>query len=173
MTINIKGYNVQIDDEDWDRVKGNTWYVDKDAIQKKRVYYFRSDVYNQGKKTHIFLHRVIMSCIKGDGICVDHINHNTLDCRKSNLRLATYSQNGCNKPMMHYNTAGYKGVGWASRECKWRARITVDKKETHIGYFMDVVEAARAYDKMALELHGEFAYTNFPRDHYIKEQQDD
>ena len=70
--------------------------------------------------------------------------------------------------MMHYNKAGYKGVGWARRESKWRARITINKKETHIGYFTDVIEAAKAYDKMAIKLHGEFAYTNFPKNNYIK-----
>jgi len=168
MEIEISGYKVLIDDEDWERVKQYSWYVDKDALRKKGIYYFRADIRVSGKKTHIFLHRTIMCCTKGDGKIVDHINRNTLDCRRCNLRIATPSQNGCNKPMMHYNKAGYKGVGWARRENKWRARITINKKETHIGYFTDVIEAAKAYDKMAIKLHGEFAYTNFPKNNYIK-----
>lgn len=166
MEIEISGYKVLIDEEDWERLKGYKWYADRQAVEKKGKYYFRTDIHENGKKTHIFLHRTIMCCSKGDGTNIDHINGNTLDCRRSNLRLATVSQNGCNKPMMHYNVAGYKGVGWANRESKWRARIVINKKETHIGYFTDVVEAAKAYDRKAIELHGEFAYTNFPRETY-------
>ena len=92
MEIEISGYKVLIDDEDYERVSQYHWYVDKQAVKKKHKCYFRTDIWANGKSTHVFLHRVIMGCTKGDGINIDHISGNTLDCRRSNLRYATTSQ---------------------------------------------------------------------------------
>ncbi len=58
-------------------------------------------------------------------------------------------------------TSKYIGVSWFKRDGCWRAWITINKKQIHIGYFNSELEAALAYDKKAIELHGEFAVTNF------------
>ncbi len=67
-----------------------------------------------------------------------------------------------NRPRFANNTSGYKGVSLFGRDSKWKAQIQVDGKKRHLGYFDDKIEAAKAYDRAALELHGEFAVLNFP-----------
>jgi hypothetical protein len=94
---------------------------------------------------------------------IDHRNRKTLDCRRSNLRRATRQQNGANSKLSKANSSGFKGVSWVARTGKWSARIKYDYRNTHIGYFFQATEAARAYDMVARELFGEFAYQNFPR----------
>lgn len=90
---------------------------------------------------------------------IDHINNNKIDNRFSNLREATHSQNGCNRPMAPYNTSGFKGVSWASKENKYKAQITFQGKDYSLGMFDDPAEAHEAYKAAALRLHGEFART--------------
>jgi hypothetical protein len=94
----------------------------------------------------------------------DHINHNGLDNRKTNLRICTTSQNAQNRPKDTRNISGYKGVGRCmSRGCnyEWRAEIKINGKKIHLGLFHSPEKAALAYDKAARNLFGEFALTNF------------
>ena len=110
-------------------------------------------------------HRIIMG-ITDPKIQVDHINGNKLDNRKENLRLATNQQNNYNVGPQKNNKSGYKGVSWKKDKNKWEAKIRNNNKLKFLGYFDDLVEAGRAYDRAALELFGEFAWTNFPREDY-------
>lgn len=91
---------------------------------------------------------------------VDHINGDGLDNRKSNLRICNGSQNRCNKGKPKNNTSGYKGVTWHTPNKKWVAQIAVNGKHSYIGSFKTKEEAAKAYNKKAKELHGEFARLN-------------
>lgn len=93
---------------------------------------------------------------------VDHKNRDRADCTRDNLRLSTQSQNSANKPKSAKNTSGYKGVGWHKARGMWRAFIRVNRTDKHLGHFHDPVEAAKAYDKAALEAWGEYASINFP-----------
>ena len=93
----------------------------------------------------------------------DHINHDTLDNRRANLRASTASQNQHNKMAMKNNTSGYKGV-YLEWDGKWRATIAVNRKRFRLGRFTCPVKAAKAYDEAARELHGEFACLNFPEE---------
>lgn len=102
------------------------------------------------------LHRVVMGMPTGK--VIDHINRNPLDNRKANLRLCTTAENirnGGRKGSFHQSR--YKGV-W--REGRWRAKITVDAKNIHLGRFDTELQAALAYDEAARRYHGEFACTN-------------
>jgi hypothetical protein len=90
---------------------------------------------------------------------VDHINGNPLDNRRSNLRLADEFGNSRNRRVSRGVYTGFKGVhshrlGW------WRAVIIADGKKHDLGVFRSPVEAAKAYDAAAVELHGQFARTN-------------
>lgn len=96
-----------------------------------------------------------------DGFWVDHINGDTLDNRRSNLRLCTVSGNNHNRMKSKNNTSGYKGVSWLKQNQKWRAYIKVNSKDKHLGCYLDKEDAARAYDKAAKEYFGEFARLNF------------
>lgn len=90
----------------------------------------------------------------------DHANGNGLDNRRINLRPATKSLNAINRPPPRNNTSGYKGVSWVKRDRKWQAMIGIGGRPTHLGTFDDPVEAARAYNRAALEAFGEYAWLN-------------
>ena len=113
------------------------------------------------KRKLYYIHRLIKRAKEGETI--DHINGNKLDNRRSNLRRITMSNNIANSNKRVTNTSGYKGVH--KFRDKWQAQITKDYKSIHIGYFEDLVQAAKAYDKKAFELFGNYARFNFPEDY--------
>ncbi len=93
--------------------------------------------------------------------CVDHINRNSLDNRRSNLRLSNWSGNISNRKKVGGNKSSrFKGVTWVNSEKLFRASIGLNGKTKLLGRFKCEEDAARAYDKKALELFGEFAATN-------------
>lgn len=97
------------------------------------------------------LHRYIMNC--PSGLEVDHLKPNTkYDNRKSNLDIKTRGQNLCNRNV--------KGVSWNKAMSKWRARIVINKKEIHLGYFDDIEDAIRVRKEAEEKYQGEFSYEN-------------
>lgn len=70
-----------------------------------------------------------------------------------------------NKPKR--NKSGYFGVCWRIRSQNWHAQISYNNKKIHIGYFSDIIQAARAFDRKAIEIYGDLATTNFPIEEYI------
>jgi hypothetical protein len=145
-------FKVLYDAEDEDKISKYNWCILKD----KQLFYVQSS----RAETTVRFHRLIMNTPKG--MDTDHINGNPLDNRKENLRICTAAENARNKGPLKNNKSGFKGVNWHKRDKRWRSQISCYKKYTHIGYFKDKEEAARAYDVKAKELHGEFAYLNFP-----------
>lgn len=107
------------------------------------------------------LHRYIMDLYDINKI-VDHLNRNPCDNRKCNLRVCTAQQNSMNRKPKKGGSSIYKGVYFDRRCNKWLAKIALNTKPTYIGLFSDEIEAAKAYDKKAKQLFGEFAYLNFP-----------
>jgi hypothetical protein len=91
----------------------------------------------------------------------DHINHNKLDNRKSNLRVCTDLQNARNSTYRPNNTSGFKGVSLRKKYGTWSADIKINYFHKFLGYFSSPEEAAHAYDNAAKEIYGEFAKTNF------------
>jgi len=110
--------------------------------------------YVEGKETS--LHRLLVKTKKG--MQVDHINQDKLDNRLSNLRVCSQTENRRNRPMTRRNTTGYKGV--VESYGKYAAKLGYMGKKLHLGYYVTAEEAARAYNKKAQELHGEFASIN-------------
>ena len=146
-----------IDSEDWPLVSQvRTWSINK-----------RGYVYgNCGQETWL-LHKIVLHIFPGDIRLVDHINHDLLDCRKSQLRISNQSQNHANQRKTR-GTSKYKGVSWDSHNCKWIAMICCNKKQINLGRYHSEIEAAKVYDKAAINLFGEFALLNFSNYHCRK-----
>jgi hypothetical protein len=104
------------------------------------------------------MHRWLMNYPTGR--FVDHRNRNGIDNRRSNLRLATVSQNAMNARVVK-GVSAFKGVT-LERRGRWRARIKIDGVRHSLGQFSTALEAANAYDVAALRIFGEFAAPNFP-----------
>jgi hypothetical protein len=156
MEIEIKGYTVQIDEEDYERVTSLKWNTSLNLDPRNKRYFIHSYRDTTGKLCNISLHRFILGLIKYDGIICDHINGDTLDNRKSNLRKCNKEGNARNVRISKRNTTGYKGVVFHKRDKKYQANITVCNKKIHLGYYNTPEEAYRAYCKASEKYHGEF-----------------
>lgn len=111
------------------------------------------------RNTSQYLHRVITGALEGQE--VDHINSDTLDNRRENLRLGTHRTNVHNQRKTR-GSSQFKGVVWDKVNHKWRAQIGAGVQR-RLGRFASEVEAAKAYDDAARATFGEFAKLNFPR----------
>jgi hypothetical protein len=142
-----------IDAEDYELVSKQKWHLKSSDGRNYAV----SSIYLGPKKyKRIRMHRIIMNATTGT--YVDHINGDGLDNRRENLRFSTLSQNSCNSKVHSNSGSGLKGVAYYRG--RWMAQIQMLGKRKHLGSYLTKEEAARVYDKAALELHGEFARTN-------------
>jgi len=142
-----------VDDEDYEWLSQWKW-----AYHPTGTGYAIRFIQVAGKQKGVLMHRMILD-VPHD-METDHINHNGLDNRRTNLRICSHAENMANKRKYKNNTSGYIGVYWDKERGQWRAQI--QGHGIHLGRFNDVKEAARAYDRAASELHGEFALLNLP-----------
>lgn len=158
-----QGQTTLIDDIDADLAELN-WYAQYD--KHTGGYYAVRNGNTPTGRTQVRMHRVILERVLGRQLLheeqVDHVHHVTTDNRRSEIRLATYSQNIRNGKKRVTNTSGYIGVSYNNKNGNWRAKIGVHRKTLNIGSYKSAEEAAMAYDKKAKEINGEFAVLNFP-----------
>lgn len=164
-----KGYTTVIDAADYDRV--SAWKWSASVTNDGKVYAVRGEHVGMRDGRHItrrvHLHRFLMKAPKG--VQVDHEDGNTLNNRRStNLRFASREQNMWNRTRQANCSSGFKGVERSGN--RWAARIRALGVRHHLGTFSTPEEAARAYDAAALQLHGEFAWLNFPEETPIAER---
>ena len=162
-------FKVLYDAEDEDKINKHNWSVNKDD---HRFYVVTSMPHPDGgitrtgrrRQATLKMHRLVADTPKG--MVTDHINGDGLDNRKQNLRICTNAENSRNRGKSKTSTSGYKGVYWNKRDKLWYVHIGHNKKLLYLGCFKDKKEAAKAYDRKAIELHGEFAKFNFPIEDY-------
>ena len=158
------GYTFRVDKEDVSLAKENGWCG---CIHRHRrisgeygneFKYIIRHTYFNGKRQNQYFHRLIINA--PSDAKVDHKNGDTLDNRKSNLRVCTIAENVRNSVRMNRNTSGYKGVSYSKRSRKWKTTITVNNQHKHLGYFLTPEAAAMAYNIAAEKHFGEFAKYN-------------
>jgi len=125
-----------------------------------RIYAARAD-YKFGRR-YLLLHREITACPRD--FVVDHINHDTLDNRRCNLRICKPFQNAANsRKQPGTKLSRFKGVAFVphlNRKNPWISFINFHGKRQHLGYWPDEEIAARVRDEAAIKFHGEFALLN-------------
>lgn len=158
--VTIKGYNILVDYDDLDKVYGHGWNVDKIAIAKKNLFYFTSEQTIDGIRVKLRLHRLIMKCERNDGKYIDHINGNTLDNRKCNLRICTNAENVRSRKVRKDSSSGHRGVTFYKQTNRWVAYIGINYKKINLGYYDTMDEAVEARAKAVKKYHGDFARYN-------------
>ena len=109
------------------------------------------------------MHREIMQ--PPQGMVTDHMNGNGLDNRRGNMRNCSRGENSQNRRKNRHTITGYKGIWQDKKTGKYWAQIHLKRQPFYMGPFETSIEAARAYDRMALDLFGPFARLNFPEEH--------
>jgi phage pi2 protein 07 len=145
-----KGKYTLVDDSDYKQLINYNWYMTSHG-------YVATDIKTKRTYRQKRLHRILLQPSKGK--VIDHINGNPLDNQRSNLRICTTSQNIMNQRISRNNTSGFKGV--SKTKHRWIAEIYKNNKRHRIASFQDKHIAALAYDLWAIDLHGEYAKTNF------------
>lgn len=147
-----QGKYTTVDDEDYELLINSNfkWYC---TYSHGHHYAF-----GQHAGTYIMLPRFLLNPKKGEQI--DHIDRNGLNNKRDNLRIVSNRENQLNKKKPAHNTSGYKGVWWAKDRNKFRAEFYYKGQRYSLGSFDDPREAARAYDKKALEIVPEYVLTN-------------
>lgn len=146
-----------VDDEDYVKVALYRWYA---LIQENKINRVYHTFIREKKKYNTSLHWFVLGYTSRiPGKVIDHINGNTLDNRKSNLRVCTSKENSRNSRLKE---KGYKGVDFRKDRKKWRTTIRVEGKKIALGHYESLIEAALAYDKAAKKYFGVFARLNFP-----------
>ncbi len=155
------GHLALVGDDDYVWLSSYTWYCVFGSRGTPRA--MRSYKTKLGTATMLSMSREIMGCLIGDGKYVDHINHDTLDNRRSNLRVCTNKQNCRNSKPRIGCSSRYKGVCYAKCGTKRAKRWVVNIKHDdgiHRKRFKTELEAGRHYNKMAILFFGEYACLN-------------
>lgn len=158
-----RGMVAIVDDDDFELLSSYTWHVSKQRDGATR-YAVRtvSGIRHNGVRdpgSVVLMHRQLLG-VTNPLIEVDHRNHNGLDNRRYNLRIANASKNRANMIKRKPRTSKYKGVSWCSDREKWRAVITVRDRHVFLGRFECEEDAAAAYNLAAEAMFGEFANQN-------------
>ena len=136
-----------VDDEDYEWLNQFNWHAHYSECNDS-YYAVRAIKLSNGKSTSVRMHRIILGLEIGDKRQGDHIHHNTLDNRRSELRIVTCRQNNSNRERKHISK--YTGVSWDKG--KWVARILINKKHKYLGRYVIEKDASDVYQEALAEL---------------------
>jgi hypothetical protein len=128
-----------VDDCDYEELIKHKWYAH--AMGRKKIFYYA--IRQEARSRQIQMHNAILPHT-GHSLVVDHIDGDSLNNRRNNLRLVTLRQNCQNRH--HKKTSKYCGVSWYKRKCKWGADITINGRNHNLGLFEIEEDARDAYN---------------------------
>ncbi len=146
-----------VDSEDYEHLIKYKWHIVKPKTRE--VCYAATRTLVNGKVRILLMHRLIMQQ-NDPKILIDHKDKNGINNQKSNLRIATFSENAANRISCKNSTSKYLGVMWDKSRGKWRAEIRKNGKYLNVGRFVNEKDAAIAYNQKAIQMHGRFASLN-------------
>lgn len=142
-----------VDNRDYPALNQHKWY------QNYQGYAVRGFYKNGKRQSIIRMHRVIMDT--PTGFVTDHINHDTLDNRRSNLRICTHAENIANsRPRKTPKSSLFKGVYIDKRRNTWNVELKFNNKRHRFSGFASEKEAALFYNIKAKEIFGKYAALN-------------
>ncbi|HDV6327492.1 TPA: HNH endonuclease [Burkholderia cenocepacia] len=153
--VTRNGDVILVDADDFAELSQYVWYVGNRGY----AYRIRRD---GRRRTHVVMHRQILGLDHDDCRVTDHVNGNKIDNRRENLRICDQRENMRNQKLPRHNTTGYKGVHRVRTTGRFAAQIRINDRCICIGTFDTAEEAAHAYNRTAVECHGEFARLNVP-----------
>ncbi len=145
-----------VDAADYDWLSQWKWFASW-CSSTKSFYAARNSSPVKGKHHWTPMHRLILGLERGNKMQGDHISRDTLDNRRSNLRVATISQNQMNRPRQRNNTTGFKGVSFHKHSGKYQAHIRLNHKLIYLGLFPNAELSHEAYKVATVKYHGEFS----------------
>lgn len=147
--INLtQGKTALVDDEDYEYLNQFKWYAQKHGRGFRVV---RTASLKEGKnKKTLFMHKEILS-YSGE-LDIDHIDCNSLNNQKNNLRLCTHLEN-CANVLGRNKQTKYKGITWAKKRKRWSVQIGHNKKRYWLGYFVNEIDAAKKYNEKAISFN--------------------
>lgn len=152
------GALVKVDDSDFDWLSRWNWHA---VGNPGKRYAKRFERRGAGVRVAISMHRELVGA--GLGEQVDHVDGDSLNNQRANLRLCDHRGNHRNaRKQAKPSASRFKGVAWMKSLRRWQVRITVDGKKLFLGYTDSDEKGARMYDEAARLHHGEFACVNFP-----------
>lgn len=140
-----QGKFTKVDDEDYEVLSKFKWHFANGYARR----------HNGFGRICIGMQKHILS--PKNGLQADHINGDTLDNRRENLRVCKPSENYKNRKLNSNNVSGFKGVRWHKNAKKWIVSIMNNGKQIHLGYFTNNLEASEAYKKAELHYYKDFA----------------
>lgn len=150
----------KIDKDKYEEARKIIWCIKKCWNKKTNTepkFYIATNYMPDTGKSEL-MHRWVINAPKS--YIVDHINQDTLDNRKKNLRICTHSNNASNSKHYVNNTSGYKGVKWNKKVGKWMAYLMINRRHKTLGYFDNIEDAVACRKQGEEKYFGEFRPTN-------------
>jgi hypothetical protein len=153
-----RGYEAIVDDEDYEHLNQFKWAAQPKGDGSIYAYRMSRRTYSFEKRHNIRMHRDIVNCPENK--VVDHINHNTLDNRKVNLRISSHTENMRNRKLQKNNKLGTPGISFVpvNTNNPWRVTIRIGEKWPHyVGSYETKELAEQAYKDASIQYHGKFS----------------
>lgn len=142
-----------VDNEDYNKLMKYKWHLHKNHDRGFYISRCFNDPQDWHKVKNVSMHREIMGFPNSH---IDHVNRNSFDNRKRNLRLCSCGQNRVNSKLNKNNHSGHRNIYWTQQTGRWRAVLNSNRQKIHLGYFLNFSDAVQAVERKSKEIHGDF-----------------